>query len=366
VQGVAAGLANPYYARMATSATASVMGDVMAQSPTFFSLWIGANDVLGYATSGGTGEDHNMTGNLDAATYAGNDITHAGVFAQVYGGLLQTLTSGGAEGIVANLPNVADAPFFTTVPHAPLDPTNPDFAPQIPALNAQFGQLNQVFAALGVPERSIEFSTTAASAVVIKDESLTDLSAQITGALMAGGADAGTATILGLLYGQARQATADDLILLTASGAIATVDTDNVAYLMGLGLDQATAGQLSVTGLTLPMGDGMVLIPDEQTAISNAITAYNQTISNAATTFDLAFFDVNAFFTEVATNGYQAGSAFMTADLVTGGTFSLDGIHPSPRGNAVIANQMINAINAKYGSNLPTVNPVDYTGVYLD
>ena len=56
----------------------------------------------------------------------------------------------------------------------------------------------------------------------------------------------------------------------------------------------------------------------------------------------------------------------MTADYVTGGTFSLDGFHPSPRGYAIITNQMLGLINAKYGSNLPTVNPVDYTGIYLD
>jgi len=100
--------------------------------------------------------------------------------------------------------------------------------------------------------------------------------------------------------------------------------------------------------------------------IATATTNFNNTIDNLATQFDLAIFDVNTFFNGVATNGFQAGSAFMTADFVTGGTFSLDGIHPSPRGNAVVANQMIGIINAKYGSNLPTVNPVDYTGLYID
>jgi hypothetical protein len=29
----------------------------MSQKPTFFSLWIGNNDVLGYATTGGDGTD---------------------------------------------------------------------------------------------------------------------------------------------------------------------------------------------------------------------------------------------------------------------------------------------------------------------
>ena len=53
--GILAGTANPYFCRFATSTTASVIGDAMAQQPTFFTLWIGNNDVLGYATTGGDG-----------------------------------------------------------------------------------------------------------------------------------------------------------------------------------------------------------------------------------------------------------------------------------------------------------------------
>src|SRR5690606_37831465 len=42
--------ANPYYVRFASSNTSSVIADAVAQQPTFFSLWIGNNDVLSYAT----------------------------------------------------------------------------------------------------------------------------------------------------------------------------------------------------------------------------------------------------------------------------------------------------------------------------
>ncbi len=69
------------------SATATtVLADAVAQNPTFFSLWIGGNDVLGYATSGGDGL--NQTGNLNPATYGGNDITDPNVFASVYSTLV--------------------------------------------------------------------------------------------------------------------------------------------------------------------------------------------------------------------------------------------------------------------------------------
>lgn len=39
--GVASGAANPYFARFASSDNATVLGDAVAQNPTFFSLWIG-------------------------------------------------------------------------------------------------------------------------------------------------------------------------------------------------------------------------------------------------------------------------------------------------------------------------------------
>ena len=245
-----------------------------------------------------------------------------------------------------------------------------------------FGALNPIFQAID-PDRVIVFSETAASPVVIRDESLPNIAAQITGALVASptfpifltqfGLDGSdplvvqqAAGLLGAFYGQARQATPSDLIVLPSSGVIGTVNEDIAAGLQGAGLPAAVAAQFAVEGVTLPLEDKWVLVPAEQTEIANATTAFNQTISNLAAQFDLAFFDVNTFFNGVASSGFQAGSAFMTADYVTGGTFSLDGIHPSPRGNAVVANQMMELINAKYGSNLPEVNPVDYTGIYLD
>ena len=49
--------ANPFFVRMASSSSTSVLADAMAQVPSFFSLWIGNNDVLGYALSGGDGSN---------------------------------------------------------------------------------------------------------------------------------------------------------------------------------------------------------------------------------------------------------------------------------------------------------------------
>jgi lysophospholipase L1-like esterase len=59
-------------------------------------------------------------------------------------------------------------------------------------------------------------------------------------------------------------------------------------------------------------------------------------------------------------SGVTMNSFTLKATFVTGGMFSLDGVHPSPRGYAFIANKFIQAINAKYGSNLKGVDIGNY------
>jgi hypothetical protein len=56
--------------------------------------------------------------------------------------------------------------------------------------------------------------------------------------------------------------------------------------------------------------------------------------------------------------GVQLSSAY-----ISGGIFSLDGVHLTPRGYAIVANGFISAINAKYGSTIPPVDISNYNGV---
>lgn len=361
--GLSMGLANPYFARFASSPNSTVMAEALAANPTFFTLWIGNNDILSFATSGGVGVD--QTGNLDPSTYGPNDITDPNVFASVYSAEVGLLVGTGARGALINIPDVTSIPFFTTVPFAPLSPANPDFGPQIPALNAQFGLLNQAFAFLGVPERSIVFAADAASPVVVRDESLTDITMQLTQVLIGGGLDVPTATLFGAQYGQARQATPADLLVLTSSGIIGQLNQERFADLVALGVPQATAGQLSVNGITFPLEDQWVLTPSEQTSISTAQAQYNATIEALAAANDLAFVDARSALQAVAQGGVAFNGGLLTSTFVTGGGFSLDGVHPTPRGYAFTANTVIDAINEQYGSNVPNVDIGDFATVTI-
>jgi hypothetical protein len=315
--GTAAG--NPYFARMASTPMATVVDDALATNPTFFSLWIGGNDVLGYATSGGV---------------SSNPITAPATFDAVYNGLIAKLTAGGKKGVVANLPYVNTLPYFTTVPHNPV----PLDAPTATLLNSNFAtynngllfaQSNGLITAEEVAKRTISFSASATNSVVIVDEYLTDLSAYSIPSY--------------------RQATSEDLIVLTARNFIGTSVGGN---------------PLLINGVSVPLADNWVLSKNEIAEIKVATDAYNETIKAAAEAHDLAFVDTKAIMDVLNTTGLVVNNYTITTDYVTGGMFSLDGVHPSPRGYALIANEFLKAINVAYGSNFNGVNVGSYRILY--
>ena len=93
-------------------------------------------------------------------------------------------------------------------------------------------------------------------------------------------------------------------------------------------------------------------MPTEIAEIKAATDSYNTTIQAAAIANNLAFVDAKSVMNLLSTTGINFDTYNMTSTYVTGGSFSLDGVHPSARGYALITNMFIDAINAKYGSTL--------------
>jgi hypothetical protein len=334
LQGVPVGLANPYFARMASSPSATVLGDAMAQSPTFFTLSeVGGNDVLGYATSGGSGVDRspNTADNLNPANYGGNDITNPNVFASVFSGMVTALTANGAKGVIATVPDITLLPFFTTVPFNPVPLDAATVAVVNSAYAAYNGGIQQAFAYLvgntpmtqemadaEIAKRTISF-VVGANAVVIIDEDLTDL----------------TAINPGLI--SMRQSTSEDFLVLTGSSFIGTLADPN--------------NPSSVNGVGVPLADKWVLTSNELASIKVATDAYNASITEvAAANENVALIDLNAILREAA-SGIKFDRYTLTTGLVTGGLVSLDGIHLTGRGYALMANRILGAMDAKFGSN---------------
>ena len=354
IQYLLAGKSNPYFIRFASAPNATIVADAAAQAPTFFTLWIGNNDVLSYATSGGTGNP--LTG-ADPSLYGGNDITNPAVFANVYENIIKTMGAAGAKGgAVANIPNITTIPFFTTIKFNQLTQANltVDGVNQIANLNTQlYGPLSQVLTAIGQPDRVKPLSATGNNPLLIRDVSLVNKAQEITAVLIQLGYPTPTAGAFGAIFGQARQTTAEDYVLLTTSTAIGAAPTvAEVGFTPPAGLDKY--------GITFPLLDKHVLSKTEVMNIENAATQYNASIKTLADTYNLAFVDARATMENLYVSGFSYENLILKSDLVFGGAFSLDGVHPTSRGNALIANEFSKAINAKYGSNLPAVKLSNY------
>jgi lysophospholipase L1-like esterase len=140
-------------------------------------------------------------------------------------------------------------------------------------------------------------------------------------------------------------------VLLPTQSAIGAAPT---ATNSGLGI--APPSPLNKFGITFPLQDTHVLVPSEIAEIKVATDAYNVSIKAIADSKGLAFVDAKAIMDKLSTTGIVGNNFTLTSSYVFGGSFSLDGVHPSPRGYALIANAFIDAINSKYSSTLKKVD----------
>jgi hypothetical protein len=113
---------NPFYNRMCSSTSTSLLDEIISQHASFFQLYIGLEDVLDYAKSGGTHET--LPSELN--------------FQQNYEQVIQNLTANGAKGAIATIPDVTLMPYFTTIPWNGLTLDN-----------ANVGTLNNIYNPLG-------------------------------------------------------------------------------------------------------------------------------------------------------------------------------------------------------------------------
>lgn len=97
----ATGYYNPYFGRMASGNSASVLSDAMSQNPTFFTLNLGISDVLSYALAGGAYDSITAQSRFDA---------HIDL-------IVNQLTANGAKGLIMGIPDFTKFPYFTTIPY---------------------------------------------------------------------------------------------------------------------------------------------------------------------------------------------------------------------------------------------------------
>ena len=91
-------------------------------------------------------------------------------------------------------------------------------------------------------------------------------------------------------------------------------------------------------------------------------TKRNAVIRQKATTYGFAIVETGDFYDKLTT-GFTYNGVTLSAKFVSGGAFSLDGIHLNPRGNALLANEFIKAINKKFSAKIPLINALNYNAI---
>jgi phospholipase/lecithinase/hemolysin len=94
----------------------------------------------------------------------------------------------------------------------------------------------------------------------------------------------------------------------------------------------------------LPLPDNVVVDATELAEIQAAIDTFNGIIAEQAALHGAVLVDMNAVLRFIKTYGLAVGGRRLTTDFL-GGIFTLDGIHPTNTGHAVIANEFIRVLN---------------------
>lgn len=253
---------NPFFERIlpAGKEETSYTDFVKESNATFFTVSIGEQDLLSYATSGGK-----------------TSMTETSSFALNIQKLLDALVANKAKGILTNIPNVLDLPCFN------------------------FYTFSELAKNLGTTEIYI----TTGNGIV-------------------------------------RAATANDKILIEAIANVGKLNAGN---------------QKKGFTMTYPLTTEEVLDKDEISIIASRLSDFNGILKLEAEKRGIVLVDLNSLYAQVNNKNYSVNGVKFGNSLFTGGFFSLDGINPTPRGSAVIANEIIKVINENYKNSLKTTIP---------
>lgn len=467
VNGYGAQNANQFLYRMlgGKDTNTSYLQLVSQSNPTFFTCWIGNNDVLGYATSGGAFG----VGGLPVTGQ--NGLTNPDTeFKPSYDALIAALTANGAKGILLTIPSVTKIPYFTTVPWNGAVLTASDAAlanafysagidtavesrvqesvisltvtqqavsanvvPQV-AQGAVYQQAYAQAYAAAIGQGATEAEADAIATQQAQDfvaspdgqaavqqlttqlntelqnhllgnhanhASLEPLYAVIdnelaTNAALQAGIEQGIEDLTlayenemlppeqqAALEAAIEQNTQQQITQLKAAGIYPVFSEGPNGFVIyveqnesnPLGIRQMVAGEFMLLSALLdgkleglaalePKENQYVLTLDEIQNITQYTTAYNNIIRSYASSGNISIVESDVFLDQINAGIYQDGVS-LTGDFITGGAFSMDAVHLTPRGYAFTANAIINQINSSFNARLSPVNISNYRAVIL-
>ena len=332
-------LFNPLYARFASNpGSSTLIGDAsaaLADGGTFFSFWLGNNDVLGYATGGASNPAI---------------LTTDGDFQTRLGAALGTMLNANpeAKGVIMNIPALDVLPHFNLI-----NPLEIQLPPAIrPALEVGLAQINMAINGWNAGVNANPSLPDPVKETLIRPNLSTDFDAYALLILDPSLSDAVVPLPTGETFKipKIRNITEEDGIKLPL--------TAQAALGQGVGISP-------LSPLNEQQFDAFYLTQAEQEEIRTKINTFNGYISAAvsANSERLLLVDVNDFLNQVIQGMVSHANIGLTASIVPpNGAFSVDGIHPNARAHAFIANLIVEGINEKWASNLPKANPNAYPG----
>ncbi len=288
----------------------SVYQQAVALHPDLITFWLGANDVLGFATTGGTSP---------------SSPTPTPTFLFLYKQALDALRASlpNAKIVVGNIPNVQTIPFFTTV-----GPVMAEGIAQARQLSSAIqGLYYQKHADTNIGTGLTQLTEAYAPLITLKGISYAGLLGQATGQW----------------YRDLSASTGYPLSALIAPG----IDTTKP-----FGFDPRN-----------PWPNALALDSTEQAMATSAISSFNTTIATVASSDGAVVFDANALLAQLNATGYNANGNVLTSEYIAGGAFSLDGVHPSDRGYGIVANEIIKVMNSSFGMSVPLVDINSLPGI---
>ncbi len=286
-----------------------------ADSLKLFTLWTGANEVLGFVTSGGV-----------------TTIFPIDDFRPLYDTILARVKREvpNVKIILFNVPNVASIPFATFL------------GPNARAVATQRG-LARIFYAKG---------TTVDSVATADVGDVTKFMIMLPGGAGVGFIGDNTDGVKGILW-RTLLASINNSRLLGGQGPI-NLQQLTAGFTGGLGVDTTRP----IGSRENPLPDQFTLDQSEIAAANAAVAAYNNFInSKNDTTKGIFVVDIAGLFDRVVQQGITSPDGEdLRATFLTGGIFTLDGVHPGPKGHAIVANQMIPIIEREFGASIPAIN----------
>lgn len=278
----------------------NVFNQLAKQEPTFVTFWLGNNDVLNFVLGGGEGRS----------------ITDPNTFSQLYQASGQALASTGANVVVYNIPDVTTIPYVFYL-----------------RLQLQQQGLIRLF------DPDADGPQPARYQLMVAQNTWRDIYIET---------DGGPRIMLPYDFPVLR---AQTYVGQVQAGEVAPPITPGDAIPDNLVLDGPAGG---------PQGSSEL----EQAA--GAVMQYNAAIQSVASANGFALVDINTSFAQIFENFQTSGgtggysSDGLTLRPVPGELFSFDGVHPSNRGHAAVANETIEVINNTYGASIP---PVDVSAI---